>query len=312
MSYLITQIIVCLLFAFLIGLLVGWLFRNHGLSARLQTQDTRWRQRTRTLEGERDRAQALSDELNVRVNNLGAELSAAAESAEQLSQKFRRCEETVAARETTIGGLEQRIVALENVVEEEKTSLDEWKSKLTPLQQRVEGRDREIAGLQAQLQTKSEALSELLSEAEEHRQTVASLRSEAEDRGELEKLLAEREQHIASRDERIRRLEIGLRECRESAQQAAGPAPSQQQESTGPSFRIKAGPGEKDDLKKIHGIGPVLEGMLNGLGICLFSQIAAFTSDDIHWVTDHIDAFPDRIVRDKWVEQAAEFAAQKT
>ena len=61
--------------------------------------------------------------------------------------------------------------------------------------------------------------------------------------------------------------------------------------------------GEKDDLKKISGIGPKLEEKLNHLGIFHYYQIAQFSSDNIIWVDDHL-AFKGRIERDNWVGQA--------
>lgn len=69
-------------------------------------------------------------------------------------------------------------------------------------------------------------------------------------------------------------------------------------------------PAEKDDLKKISGVGPVLEGKLNALGITSFAQIAAFTAEDIAKVDDALN-FKGRIDRDNWLEQAAAFAAEK-
>lgn len=65
--------------------------------------------------------------------------------------------------------------------------------------------------------------------------------------------------------------------------------------------------GDADDLKKISGVGPVLEKKLNALGITTFAQVAAFTSEDIARV-DAVLNFPGRIERDNWLEQAAEFA----
>jgi len=61
--------------------------------------------------------------------------------------------------------------------------------------------------------------------------------------------------------------------------------------------------GDADDLKKIPGIGPVLEGKLNALGVTRFSQIAAFSDEDIAKVDDRLD-FKGRIQRDDWVGQA--------
>lgn len=56
-----------------------------------------------------------------------------------------------------------------------------------------------------------------------------------------------------------------------------------------------------DDLKKIHGIGPVMEKTLNQLGINSYAQIAQFSANDISRVTAAIDTFPGRVERDDWV-----------
>ncbi|MCB1508275.1 MAG: 50S ribosomal protein L21 [Hyphomicrobiaceae bacterium] len=61
--------------------------------------------------------------------------------------------------------------------------------------------------------------------------------------------------------------------------------------------------GAADDLKKISGVGKVLEGKLNALGITTYAQIAAFTADDIARVDDVLN-FKGRIDRENWVEQA--------
>jgi len=65
--------------------------------------------------------------------------------------------------------------------------------------------------------------------------------------------------------------------------------------------------GDPDDLKKVSGIGPVIEEKLNELGIYHFSQIAAFEERDIELVNNAID-FPGRIERDEWLEQAKNLA----
>ena len=52
---------------------------------------------------------------------------------------------------------------------------------------------------------------------------------------------------------------------------------------------------EKDDLKKISGIGPFIEEKLNSIGIYTFEQISKFTDNDIQQVTDLIAFFPGRI-----------------
>ena len=71
-----------------------------------------------------------------------------------------------------------------------------------------------------------------------------------------------------------------------------------------PKF-LDAPNGEPDDLKKILGIGPVLEEKLNEMGIFHYSQIAEFTADDIANINTHLN-FPGRIERDEWIPQAKE------
>ena len=73
----------------------------------------------------------------------------------------------------------------------------------------------------------------------------------------------------------------------------------------------EANESDKDDLKRISGVGPFIEKKLNAIGIYTFEQIASFNSDDIQKVTDAIQFFPGRIQRDDWVSQGKEFSAEK-
>lgn len=60
----------------------------------------------------------------------------------------------------------------------------------------------------------------------------------------------------------------------------------------------------KDNLKKIKGIGPSIEKKLNTIGIFTFEQISNFNSRDIAKITELIKFFAGRIERDDWVGQA--------
>jgi len=68
-------------------------------------------------------------------------------------------------------------------------------------------------------------------------------------------------------------------------------------------------PVEPDNLKLISGVGPKIEGVLNGLGIYKFSQIANWTKTQRDWVDGYLK-FRGRIDRDDWVTQATELANQ--
>ncbi|KXF75727.1 hypothetical protein ATN84_17265 [Paramesorhizobium deserti] len=60
---------------------------------------------------------------------------------------------------------------------------------------------------------------------------------------------------------------------------------------------------DKDDLKLIKGVGPQNERILNAQGIHTFRQIAAWSPAEAEWMGHHM-AFPGRIERELWIEQA--------
>ena len=64
---------------------------------------------------------------------------------------------------------------------------------------------------------------------------------------------------------------------------------------------------EKDDLKKIEGIGPFIEMRLNDIGIFTFEQVSMLNEESISLITDAIQFFPGRIEKDDWVGQAASY-----
>ncbi|SLN58365.1 NADH-quinone oxidoreductase subunit E [Pseudooctadecabacter jejudonensis] len=64
-----------------------------------------------------------------------------------------------------------------------------------------------------------------------------------------------------------------------------------------------------DDLKRISGVGPKLEGVLNELGFWHFDQIAKWTDAEVAWVDSRLK-FKGRIERDNWIDQAAKLAAE--
>jgi NADH-quinone oxidoreductase subunit E len=61
--------------------------------------------------------------------------------------------------------------------------------------------------------------------------------------------------------------------------------------------------GKADNLQRISGVGPKNEKTLHRLGFFHFDQIAAWTSEEIAWVDDHLK-FNGRILREEWTAQA--------
>ena len=67
----------------------------------------------------------------------------------------------------------------------------------------------------------------------------------------------------------------------------------------------RVGKGEsKDDLTKIHGVGPKFSTLLNKMGITSYQQVAKFKKTDIRIISAALGSFSDRIERDDWVGSA--------
>ena len=81
-------------------------------------------------------------------------------------------------------------------------------------------------------------------------------------------------------------------------------------EKEAPKAAAKAAPKAKkaaDDLKKLSGVGPVLETKLNDAGITSYAQIAAWKAKDIEEFDEKL-SFKGRIEREGWVDQAKKLA----
>jgi predicted flap endonuclease-1-like 5' DNA nuclease len=65
--------------------------------------------------------------------------------------------------------------------------------------------------------------------------------------------------------------------------------------------------GKPDDLSKIKGVGPKSVEKLHALGVYHFDQIAAWTPENVKWVSASF-AIPGRLERGRWVAQAKELA----
>lgn len=66
----------------------------------------------------------------------------------------------------------------------------------------------------------------------------------------------------------------------------------------------------KDELQRINGIGPKIDGQLKAMKITTYAQIAAFKKADIERVNEKLK-FKGRIEREQWVPQAKLLAAGK-
>ncbi|MEP2784008.1 MAG: NADH-quinone oxidoreductase subunit NuoE [Pseudoruegeria sp.] len=89
-----------------------------------------------------------------------------------------------------------------------------------------------------------------------------------------------------------------------AAEKSMDVAPSAEVE---PALLKAARNGQADDLKRLNGVGPKLEGVLNDLGIFHFDQISKWGPAEVSWVDSRL-SFKGRIERDGWIEQAKTLA----
>lgn len=88
---------------------------------------------------------------------------------------------------------------------------------------------------------------------------------------------------------------------------------AEQQQRTRPILEEESvAPDNKDDLKRIKGVGPAIEKTLNDLGIYSYNQIAEMSEYEIDRVAQRLKGFRSRIYRQDWIGQARDLHYQKT
>ena len=119
-------------------------------------------------------------------------------------------------------------------------------------------------------------------------------------------------QNLEAEIERLKAAKKPASKGSSKAEKAAKAEAAKGQLASAIGTKIKAATeSEKDDLKKISGVGPFLETKLNNLGIYTFEQVGQFDTELMQIVNDAIEFFPGRVQRDDWVGQAKKFHAEK-
>jgi predicted flap endonuclease-1-like 5' DNA nuclease len=152
-------------------------------------------------------------------------------------------------------------------------------------------------------------LDQNINEAKRKQEEILALKPKAQladiELGRITFQIKQLENQLAESKSANQKLETELQECL-STRSVARKEPIYSDFIAGQRLGISEAPStERDDLKLISGIGPVIEGKLNAIGIYTFKQISEFTPYAIDQVTAAIKFFPDRIGRDNWIGQAA-------
>ncbi len=165
------------------------------------------------------------------------------------------------------------------------------------LKQAVE-RDGKLRELELRLSKVQRERDQLATTLQRYSTELETQKQESKDRDQRFRTLADdfrstmlaKDQEIAGLRAHGEGLEAQLQELALDAASDAG--------------RDGTGSVDGDDLKRIRGIGPAIERVLNDQGVYLFSQIATWTAEDVARIAETLRAFPDRIGRDDWISSA--------
>jgi len=229
--------------------------------------------------------------------------------------------ETLSSESTSVPNNEKlahadldRVKKMSVELEQSRVEMDNLNRSLAKAEHKAEAAEQhniELKRLRSELQSqqqigkdsliKVQSLERRVQVQEQQLATTKQLESRVRELESVEADIALRDQQISMLENRLNNTQIDSKP--KSVKQKK---PSKQTKSRLPLTPIYEASAEKDDLKRVNGIGPVMERMLNSLGITSFKQLAEFKSDDISRVTAAIDAFPGRIERDNWVGGAKE------
>lgn len=230
MSYLITQIFICLLIAAVIGFIIGWLLKTVSCKA---TQDS------------------ITKEKN----------------------------------------------SLEQTLQETRNTLQQRDEEITKLQKKLDACHEENKKIASQMHAKLQENESKLHNAQESINRLQQAKEDAENRlQKTNEQMKTLEQQKEEAEQNITELSGIINELKTKLQKEAKLTLLQEPRN-----------GQKDNLQLIKGIGPVLEKMLNEIGIYHFDQIASLTPEDIAFINEKL-AFSGRIERDDWVAQAKALA----
>jgi predicted flap endonuclease-1-like 5' DNA nuclease len=210
---------------------------------------------------------------------------------------------------------DQRISELERLqplVKEQETALAQWETQyahtLTQHEAEIAKSQEQLAAqskVTAQLQLNEQALHERDKRIDDLLRQVQALETQKLDLVGQAKIAGEKEEEIA----RLRKRLVEMRAALRIKTDGATTAPRQaRQNGSQLSLQMEQAQAakvqQKDDLSKIHGIGPVFAKTLNKMGLFTYIQIARWKPEDIDKVAKKLYTAPERIKRDKWIEEA--------
>src|SRR5215472_12591641 len=257
---------------------------------------------------------AASDHLRARIHELEPAQGRVHWLEVQLTEKdahhrtsLQELEQELVRRDQTIRELE----SLQRQLQTQADEVHEWRQRYTTSTER---HAKECAGYEERL-TKLRSLEADLAQqqesASEKDRQIRALKQQVRQLDTLQSELSSQAKVIEDKNEAMSRLRKQLLEVRAAlrirAEGGIAPRPARQVDD---QFTLQIEPTKlakeipRDDLKKIRGIGPTVERVLNQMGIFTFRRIATWGASDMKRIADKLNTPPDRIKRDRWITEA--------
>ena len=185
-------------------------------------------------------------------------------------------------------------------------ALTQHEAQIAKLQQQLTAQEQ----LRSQLQLNDQLLHERAEQINSLQQRIQEFETQQQDLADQAKTAGEKQEEIT----RLRKRLVEVRAALRIKTDGGSVAPRLKTRPNGSQLSLeieqarmakdKPKDGPKDDLSKIHGIGPVFARTLYKMGLHSYGQIARWTPEDIDKVAKKLYTAPDRIKRDNWIAGA--------
>lgn len=274
------------------------------------------------------------------VATLQGELSIASELAAQRERELDANNEAVNNNDDQVRRLTEDVRRWRSRIPDLQSELDEKEAQVRERNSRLATLEEQLSGRSQRLQVSQQALTASRANSTGPQQTQARIAqlsaqvSNLNGRVQTQQALLMGQQNSMTsqqKDARIAQLLAQLQKHKAAVTPAQASRPAQPQALTSTAAQVAAPavistptqsstaaddrpasfyssrPSQVDNLQRIKGIGPKLEGLLHELGVYQFAQVAKLTPSDVAWLDDRLN-FKGRIERDEWIRQAQQFA----
>ncbi len=299
--------------ALIMGVVIGWIVRgnkgssekaaiNLGWQEQLEAQrleHARLLDQNKSLMEQNSQFQASNRDSKLRSSELSEALREAFERRDDLQRQIKdirsNLESTVAERDH-----------LQSAIRERGAEEDTSKSALQLRDDQIAKLTRELAGWQERVPPLVERFRMRNAEADRLEQELAESRAQLE---ALEAMVGSDQTRVEPVDPQA--LGETLDASNDPDDDTAGPADDFEYAAEAEDVEVELEAmddqdefNDRDNLKKIKGVGPAIEKTLNEMGIVRFQQIADMSEYDIDRVAQRLKGFRSRIYREDWIGQA--------